>query len=489
MRLSADQIRQAIVHPDWDVRDIAFRYFQESFSTDPTVMPQLITAVEKYGWEEAFSPAIRIHPLRQTAETVGWLVEQLKQPCPDAEREPLWNCWLRFLSWQLSAAPVDLLVPLESALEGMGGLDLECREIIQKRMGVATMDPETGWRELEAYSRQMVEEFEPIEFAEEDLKRFAEVIARGGDTFKERVLALLDESDDELADDDPTYWMKAAATHVAGSLQLPEAVPLLVERLDADVCNDGQWYCYVCTDALIRIGSDDVVRAVVEMFPQASWDFRSVSSRIFEGIHSEFAVREGLALMAGETDSTLRACLAEGLVIQFDDTVIEPIRNLLLLGEWRDDEDRMIRRLVALATALNVSIPELEPWRSRARAVTAEFRQAVEERLTEHGRLPDDWDNDFDDEEGMYDYDDEYGTSTFEDIIYDDDKLDDDLDDLATDFGDFLAPARTEDDEAGRPIVNFDPKVGRNDPCPCGSGKKFKKCCMNRQKNPPKIDW
>ncbi|WP_339732084.1 preprotein translocase subunit SecA [uncultured Gimesia sp.] len=27
------------------------------------------------------------------------------------------------------------------------------------------------------------------------------------------------------------------------------------------------------------------------------------------------------------------------------------------------------------------------------------------------------------------------------------------------------------------PIVNQQPKVGRNDPCPCGSGKKFKKCC------------
>jgi len=27
------------------------------------------------------------------------------------------------------------------------------------------------------------------------------------------------------------------------------------------------------------------------------------------------------------------------------------------------------------------------------------------------------------------------------------------------------------------PIRNFDQKVGRNDPCPCGSGKKFKKCC------------
>ncbi|MCP4994806.1 MAG: hypothetical protein GY934_13645 [Gammaproteobacteria bacterium] len=25
--------------------------------------------------------------------------------------------------------------------------------------------------------------------------------------------------------------------------------------------------------------------------------------------------------------------------------------------------------------------------------------------------------------------------------------------------------------------VNEQPKVGRNDPCPCGSGKKYKKCC------------
>lgn len=27
------------------------------------------------------------------------------------------------------------------------------------------------------------------------------------------------------------------------------------------------------------------------------------------------------------------------------------------------------------------------------------------------------------------------------------------------------------------PIVRSAPKVGRNDPCPCGSGQKFKKCC------------
>lgn len=29
-------------------------------------------------------------------------------------------------------------------------------------------------------------------------------------------------------------------------------------------------------------------------------------------------------------------------------------------------------------------------------------------------------------------------------------------------------------------IVVKDAKIGRNDPCPCGSGKKYKKCCINK---------
>lgn len=32
----------------------------------------------------------------------------------------------------------------------------------------------------------------------------------------------------------------------------------------------------------------------------------------------------------------------------------------------------------------------------------------------------------------------------------------------------------------GIPANQNKTKVGRNDPCPCGSGKKFKKCCLNR---------
>lgn len=36
-----------------------------------------------------------------------------------------------------------------------------------------------------------------------------------------------------------------------------------------------------------------------------------------------------------------------------------------------------------------------------------------------------------------------------------------------------LPPAKT-------PIINTVPGIGRNDPCPCGSGKKYKKCCIEK---------
>jgi uncharacterized protein len=35
-------------------------------------------------------------------------------------------------------------------------------------------------------------------------------------------------------------------------------------------------------------------------------------------------------------------------------------------------------------------------------------------------------------------------------------------------------------DAPEEPYVRATPKVGRNEPCPCGSGKKYKKCCLAR---------
>ncbi|WP_027960882.1 preprotein translocase subunit SecA [Halomonas halodenitrificans] len=46
--------------------------------------------------------------------------------------------------------------------------------------------------------------------------------------------------------------------------------------------------------------------------------------------------------------------------------------------------------------------------------------------------------------------------------------------DTTADDTEAMAPAPGAD---GRPVRREGPKVGRNDPCPCGSGKKYKQCC------------
>ena len=45
------------------------------------------------------------------------------------------------------------------------------------------------------------------------------------------------------------------------------------------------------------------------------------------------------------------------------------------------------------------------------------------------------------------------------------------------DYEEALATANEENSEAEqKPFVRSAEKVGRNDPCPCGSGKKYKQC-------------
>lgn len=48
-----------------------------------------------------------------------------------------------------------------------------------------------------------------------------------------------------------------------------------------------------------------------------------------------------------------------------------------------------------------------------------------------------------------------------------------DSDDWFDDF-DWIPPTY---EKVQQPYVRTSAKIGRNDPCPCGSGKKYKKCC------------
>jgi len=79
-----------------------------------------------------------------------------------------------------------------------------------------------------------------------------------------------------------------------------------------------------------------------------------------------------------------------------------------------------------------------------------------------------DWEEDFDDEADDGDADDDEGDNDGDGLPEED----------AGDLGaGGLATGRGAPDAPLAPYRRGDPRIGRNDPCPCGSGKKYKKCC------------
>ena len=85
--------------------------------------------------------------------------------------------------------------------------------------------------------------------------------------------------------------------------------------------------------------------------------------------------------------------------------------------------------------------------------------------------------SDEDDEEYDGEHDGEYDEDVGEeeDVAWDDNVVDD-FDDEEDD------PAPLADfDNGPQPFRKAQPSVGRNDLCPCGSGKKFRKCCLKKQ--------
>ncbi len=77
MRLSEAKIKAAIQHPEQEVRLTALGYFADSYSSDESVMPLVIQAVERYGIEKAFRILRDAERLPQTDQTIDWLITEL----------------------------------------------------------------------------------------------------------------------------------------------------------------------------------------------------------------------------------------------------------------------------------------------------------------------------------------------------------------------------------------------------------------------------
>jgi hypothetical protein len=422
MRLPDAEIKQGILHPDQMVRDAALCYFAEPGSEDPAVMPLAIQAVEAHGWEKAFRFAYRLADLAQTDETIGWLIDRLNRegyPRTDDEIELCSS-----LSSILAKADVHLLMRHEEKILALEGMSSQARDVVADRLRLLTLDTAACWEALDDFCEKNKGKQYINEVDLPRAHRLAEAIARD-EASAERVLSLLAQKVEDFQNN-PMRWMEGVAIHLAGLMRLEAAVPMLIAKLMADSGDDSNEECQA---AFPKIGTDATVDAIAKEFPSAPWHFRLYASTSLGRIHTDRAMSICQELLAKEEDGQVRVNLMAGLLGSFCAEGIEPARKLTLTGS-----NELRGELVAAATLLGAIFPELETWREKEKKHNEEMDRRGKLLMGRPKEQP---------------------------------KA------KAPSFDKLVAPAPLP------PIVGRK-KAGRNDPCPCGSGKKYKKCCMGK---------
>jgi hypothetical protein len=442
MRYPEDNIKEAILHPDVEIRDRAVSYFAKSFSTDTSLMPLVIKAVETYGREnDAYRLIGAARELPQTEATIAWVIDEL-----NAEPTATFENYAYNLSMVLLEADPAVLLPRESAILEARHFLADLREPLTERLRMLSWDFPTCWRELGDFCEANKDEPNAGEINLGHANRIVEALARYGQDSTEQVQAILSQKVTDYSHN-PMMWLEPLAVRLAGQAHLIAAIPLIVAKLLED---GGDILNQECAEALTRIGTPAVLEAVAEAFPKAEQHFRIYASGPLENIHSDLAVEKCVQLLAQEKDHGIRRELAHALLCHFAPEGVEAARRLLL-GRELDFEDKGLRNyLLETCTIMGKRFPEYEEWLATEKAEKEEHWRRVKEL------------------EG-----DPKGLLLFA------------LEKLTGKTAADVAKAKAPLPPTPRLTLPRKPqakhKVGRNDPCPCGSGKKFKNCCMKKQ--------
>ena len=185
-------------------------------------------------------------------------------------------------------------------------------------------------------------------------KSITEALARDVSQ-RERMMELLKQEFDPDTET-PLTWLEIFLVQMAGHMRSEPAIPLIIKKflVDGELLNEE------CDKALTKIGTDAVIRAVRDAYPQAPNHFRLYSSSLFGDIHSDLAVSAGLELLSLELDLDLRTWLATALVDQFATEAIDAARTVLL--EDHPDSYDLKSSLVVACKLMAYDVPELKQW-------------------------------------------------------------------------------------------------------------------------------
>jgi hypothetical protein len=440
MRVCEAKIKEALLHPEQLARQAALIYFTESYSRDQEVMPLVIRALERYGREDAFRFVHQFSGLAQTEGTVDWAIRELREPNYQMNDSQRYHVTLSRLL--CNADPRLWADRAEDILKSPGFLEDFLSEV-EEQLQIHAWDAERCWKELEDLSRKYMEDDNSAECDFDRVDRIAMQLARQKERYEDRIVEVLGREVGGF-DEDPTAWMQCFLVIAAGEMRLEKAVPRLIQMLQTSDTEQDEDY----VTALVKIGTDGVVEGLTENWSQREWGYRSFVATALARIHRDASVRKSLELLPQEEDETVKTQLAVALLEQFDSDAVEPVRAMIREKVYDDGFADLKKDLVAANFVMEVPFPELEEWKQDTAKKEA-WSKRQERELSRMVGTPR-FDSSHAHPKGRSERSIGYERS-------------------ATEY------PRT------APIVRDSDQVGRNDPCPCGSGKKFKKCCLKKR--------
>lgn len=423
LRLPAEKIKEAILHPDQEVRNAAVNYFANSFSHDPAIMPLVLQAFDRYGLD-AFTNYWFLLRLAQTGETIAWIIREIERiGLGTGEQE---ERYASSLQRALRSGNPDSLRQHSEVIQAMRHLDHSSRQVIADRIAVDSRPPNELWTELTQFCKEHEDDSELNDKAYQHCASLVSSLAEDRDQFEHQVLDHLKK---------PDGWLEVFLVRLAGEMKLEAATALLADRLE-----DAETFaCEEAHTALERIGTDAVVRELARRYIDGDWDIRLSVAGILETIHTDRSVQTCLEFLEREQDEMLRGMLLEAVLMNFCPLGIEPARRHILKTPKNPELLEVRSALLVACKLLGETFPEFEAWQEDSKHDVEFRRQAYQERYL--GQNLANLDEDASADTGLED-----------------------------------------EDEQAPEILRRGQRIGRNDPCPCGSGKKFKKCCYGKTK-------
>jgi hypothetical protein len=438
-------------HADDLVRDRATRYFAQAHDPAPLTADALWQAIDALDDSAGFARHVALLPLlpASDASTARLLAAFDDDRLLDAEedfRDALYD-----LDFDQLRRHRDAVLARADADE-----DADVAAHLRARLALAAAPLDDLWTELARLADETKDQYwNQVDHARFD--RLIEGLARHAQAAGDRAMAFVE---DTANHDDPR---EVFVIQLLARLRHRPALDPLVRRF-LDSADDDDVLHETLMDAIPLVGGIDAVPAVEAAFPATDTAFRDYAGELLGRVKHPAAEAALLRLLDRPLPTRVRESLAIGLSDLIPTDGLPVLRRMVLNREYDPKFVELDRDLVECALMTGADFPELGHLREEvvAREIERERRlEALDRNSGYFGDETDDADDADDDLVGMTDT---------RDLL---DQYDTGLPAPPPDLDDQYPPITA-------PLRHTDPKVGRNDPCPCGSGKKYKKCCLDK---------